>query len=325
MNTPLPLLELRDVAKTFRPEVFEKPIHPLQGISLKFPQGLCTGIVGHNGAGKTTTIRLILGLIRPTRGEILFRGTPMTRNSRASIGYMAEAARFPTGLTCYDILMTHLALYKVGTHATRRELVLQTLTNVGLGHAVNRTSKQLSKGMAQRLAWAQATIHQPDLLILDEPFSGLDPLGRITMKNWILAEKKRGMTMILCTHELPQIISLCDHINILRKGRLVYSNVPEATDQNAVHDTKNLPRYYVDLSGVTPDQLTQIRSERKLPAWTTLHQEGFLVRLGFPDYPAASAWLAPAMAQGWVIVRFGDDNSATEEQLLVHFREEFTQ
>lgn len=316
------LLELQQISKSFKPDVFGKTIQSLRGISLSFPQGRCTGLVGHNGAGKTTTIRLILGLIHQDKGQILFRGSKMTRGNRASIGYLAELARFPSGLTCREILETHLALYKIGNGASRKQLIADKLAQVGLDTFANRKARQMSKGMQQRLAWAQATIHEPDLLILDEPFSGLDPLGRMVMKNWILAEKKRGLTMILCTHELPQITSLCDHIHILRKGELVHSSVANTNTSSTLHD---LPRYFVDISGAQPADLTQLAAKLKLAPYKTIHQDGFILRLGFADYISAVAWLTPAMQQGWVIVRFGDDNSATEEQLLVHFKEEFTQ
>lgn len=317
------LLELHEVSKTFKPDIFEPAVQSLKSISLSFPAGQCTGLVGHNGAGKTTTIRTILGLITPDRGSVMFRGAPMNKNSRASIGYMAESVKFPAGLTCFEILNTHLSLFKVGTGASRRTLTMQKLEQVGLAAAAKRKARSMSKGMQQRLAWAQATIHEPDMLILDEPFSGLDPLGRMTMKNWILEEKKRGLTIILCTHELPQITSLCDHIHILRRGNLVYSSV--MADVGAHSALRDLPHYFVDVSGASTQLLEELRHQQKLPAWKTLHQDGFLLRLGFADYPSATAWFAPMMAKGWVLVRFGDDNSASEEQLLVHFKEEFSQ
>jgi ABC-type multidrug transport system ATPase subunit len=163
----------------------------------------------------------------------------------------------------------------------------------------------------------------PDLLILDEPFTGLDPLGRITMKNWIIAEKKRGITIVLCTHELPQIMSLCDHIHILRQGKLVYSSIDAKVKGGKLDET--LPRYFVDISGPSVMDLEFMATSKNLPRWQTIDQEGFLVRLGFSDYASAVAWFEPSLAKGFVIVRFGDDNSATEEQLLTHFREEFSQ
>lgn len=321
-NPSTPLLSLRGVEKTFRNDVFKPPVQSLKGIDLDFPEGVCTGLVGHNGAGKTTTIRMILGLIKPDRGAILFKGEPIARDRRATIGYMAESARFPGGLTASEILKTQLAIHGVPKSMRPAELVTTKLESVGLAKHANRRIRDFSKGMMQRLAWAHATIHSPDLLILDEPFTGLDPLGRITMKNWILAEKKRGVSILLCTHELPQIMSLCDHIHILRQGKLVYSSLDNHVPGGSLDQT--LPRYFVDLSGTTVDALEQLRTKRNLPKWQVAQQEGFLVRMGFKDYPSAAAWLEPAMASGYVIVKFGDDNSATEEQLLVHFKEEFS-
>jgi ABC-2 type transport system ATP-binding protein len=317
------LLALRGLEKTFRPDALKPPIQLLKGLDLEFPEGSCTGLVGHNGAGKTTTIRMILGLIFPDRGQILFRGQPMTRKNRSTIGYMAEAARFPGALTPIEILTTQLALHNVKSASGRSQLIESKLESVGLGKDRKRQLKSFSKGMMQRLAWAHATIHDPDLLILDEPFSGLDPLGRITMKNWILAEKKRGITILLCTHELPQIMTLCDHIQILRNGKLVYSSLDKRVRGEKIYDA--LPRYFVDISGAQLKDLEDLKVAHRLAPWQTLHQEGFLLRLGFKDYPSSTGWLGPCLDRGYVVVRFGDDNSATEEQLLVHFREEFTQ
>ncbi|MCX6126489.1 MAG: ATP-binding cassette domain-containing protein, partial [Proteobacteria bacterium] len=138
------LLEIRNASKTFKPEVFQAAVHSLKGVSLGFPQGHCTGLVGHNGAGKTTAIRMILGLISPTRGEVLFRGKPMTRQSRSSIGYLAESVKFPAGLTCQEILMTHLSLFDIKSAQTRKQLVAEKLEQVGLTYAKRRTASFLS-------------------------------------------------------------------------------------------------------------------------------------------------------------------------------------
>lgn len=322
MSSSQTILSLRGIEKTFRPDIFKPPIQSLKGVDLDFPAGSCTGLVGHNGAGKTTTIRTILGLISPDRGQIFFRDRPMRTEDRSAIGYMAESARFPQGLTATEILETQLTLHKVKSPLGRKQLIQDKLASVGLEKDANRRIRDFSKGMQQRLAWAHATIHDPDLLILDEPFTGLDPLGRITMKNWILAEKKHGITILLCTHELPQIMSLCDHIHILQHGRMVYSTFSGNGKHSSLDET--LPRYFIDISGAQPDDLERMLNARKLPMWKTIHQDGFIMRLGFSDYPSATAWLEPCLAKGYVIARFGDDNSATEEQLLSHFKEEFT-
>ena len=118
-------------------------------------------------------------------------------------------------------------------------------------------------------------------------------------------------------------MSLCDHIQILRNGKLVYSSLDKKQSSGALYEA--LPKYFVDISGVTPADVEALRAAHKLDPWQTLHQDGFLVQLGFKDYPSATSWLAPSLAKGYVIVRFGDDNSASEEQLLIHFKEEFTQ
>ncbi len=322
MSQSQAILAIRGVEKTFRPDVFKPPVQSLKGIDLEFPEGACTGLVGHNGAGKTTTIRMILGLVKPDRGQVLFRGSTIRREDRSAIGYMAEAARFSGGLTPFEVLETQLALHRVKSETSRKQLIFDKLSSVGLDRDGNRRIRDFSKGMQQRLAWAHATIHDPDVLILDEPFTGLDPVGRITMKNWILTEKKRGITIVLCTHELPQIMSLCDHIHILRQGKLVYSSIANHVPGGKLDES--LPRYFIDVSGVLPSDMEILRFTRKLPSWQTIHQDGFLTRLGFSDYPSATSWLEPCMSKGYVIVRFGDDNSATEEQLLVHFKEEFT-
>ncbi|MCX6116536.1 MAG: ABC transporter ATP-binding protein [Proteobacteria bacterium] len=317
------LLQIDSISKTFRPEVFQPPVKSLQSLTIDFTDGECTGLVGHNGAGKTTTIRMILGLISPDKGSIKFRGQPLSKTSRSSIGYLAESVKFPSGLTCREILTTHISLFRIKGNKERKELIQETLEKVGLQAFADRKAKSMSKGMQQRLAWAQATIHEPDLLVLDEPFSGLDPVGRMNMKNWILSEKRRGLTIILCTHELPQITSLCDNIHILRQGKLVYSS--SKNNRGGTFEIKNLPRYFLDISGPDAKELSQFKDLKNLPQWTSQHSEGFLLRLGFSDYHSAASWLSPCLQMGWVIVRFGDDNSATEEQLLTYFKEEFSQ
>jgi ABC-2 type transport system ATP-binding protein len=170
----------------------------------------------------------------------------------------------------------------------------------------------MSKGMARRLAWAQATIHSPRLLILDEPSSGLDPLGRREMLGWIEQEKRRGTTILLCTHELAQVQSLCDQIYVLNRGKLVFASatVPSG-DQQA-------QRLVVRVSGVDAAALERLAA--RLPPWTAMHEEGFVRALTFSDYAAASAWLAALLAQGHVVTRFGDEASLGEEELLPFYK-----
>jgi ABC-2 type transport system ATP-binding protein len=311
------MLKIEGVKKTFKPGLFKKPFRALTGVDLLFRKGECTGLLGHNGAGKTTTIRLVLGLIKPDAGKIYFENHALGREDRGRIGYLPETVRMSPNFTCREVLQTHVQLYDFPSEVNRKKLVEEKLDEVGMLPFATRKIRELSKGMAQRVAWAQATIHNPDLLILDEPFSGLDPVGRATMKRWILEEKNKKRTMILCTHELPQVISLCDHVHILRRGSVVYNTFGSRSKDLS-------PKYILEISGASSEQLTQIAAAKSLPQWTSIKQEGFLVRLEFSDYGAASEWLGPITKAGFVVVRFGDDQQASEEQLLAHFKEEFT-
>jgi ABC-type multidrug transport system ATPase subunit len=206
--------------------VMKRRVTTVDGLSCAFDADAVTALLGHNGAGKTTTIKLILGLLRPNRGQIRCLGQPMSREHRRAIGYMPEVRKLPAALTCQEILLQQLRLYDGGGFfkSGRQALVAETLADVGLkGHEKKRVS-QLSKGMGRRLAWAQATIHKPRFLILDEPFSGLDPLARHEMQAWMTKLKAQGTGMLICTHELWTVQDLCDKMFILNRGKLVFES-----------------------------------------------------------------------------------------------------
>ncbi len=180
--------------------------------------------MGHNGAGKTSTIRIILGLIFADRGQVIFHDHPMTIQDRRAIGYMPEANQLYRNLNAIEILKHQLKFYQKTVNQAHIEA---TLEQVGLARAQKKLARELSKGMARRLAWAQATIHDPEIIILDEPFSGMDPLGRIQMKAWLSDQRKRGKTMIFCTHEIDGVLQYCDHIHVIQNGRKVFSSLDE--------------------------------------------------------------------------------------------------
>jgi ABC-2 type transport system ATP-binding protein len=308
-------LTLEDVRKVYRTDVMKKPQVALDGLTCRFPTGACTGLLGHNGAGKTTTIRMILGLVRPDRGRILFEGQPLTTASKRWIGYMPEVNKLPAALTPLEVLDHHLQLFmpeSARTAAERRRLVNEQIERVGLGQHRKKRLGKMSKGMARRLAWAQATIHAPRLLVLDEPSSGLDPLGRREMLAWIEQEKTRGTTILLCTHELLQVQSLCDRIYVLNRGKLVFSSAADHPGE-AVRQ-----RYVVRVSGVDAGALQ--RYAQRLPPWVEAQEEGFVRVLTFAGYAAAAEWLKALLAEGHAITRFGDETSLGEEELLPFFK-----
>lgn len=219
----IPEIQVEDITKIYQGNRSENPC--LKQINLKFFRGVCTGIMGHNGAGKTTTVRIILGLLKPNKGNVLFRGKPMCSGYRKHIGYMPEADRIAKNLSPSEILRYQLRLFTRNlSHKKSNQKILKALEDVGLKGSEDKLVRTLSKGMRRRLSWAQATIHDPDIIILDEPFSGMDPLGRIQIQEWIRQQSEIGKTLILCTHQLDAMFDYCNDFYILRRGEVVYSS-----------------------------------------------------------------------------------------------------
>lgn len=318
-------LDLQGLKKTFSSDLLEKSQVVIDNLSCSFPEGKCTGLLGHNGAGKTTTIRMILGLIRPDEGKILFYGSPITTADKAEIGYMPEIKKLPNALTPREVLKGHLNLFKKPRNP--KQIIEEKLEQVGLANHQNKKIQHLSKGMARRLAWAQATIHNPKMLIVDEPFSGLDPLGRRQMQSWIEEQKKHGTTILLCTHELWTVQALCDDIHILNKGKLVLTSIDRegtAPSQDVVVTPKTTfdgrHQYNIHISGTDEPTLRQLGEDSHLLPWQHYNQSGFLSILGFTDYISAAAWLATCLENGIVVTRFGDETFIEEEELLPYFK-----
>ena len=157
-------------------------------MSFEVLKGKCTGFLGHNGAGKTTSIKMILGLTNITSGSIEFEGENIKSVSNSNFGYMAETSKLPSHLTCYEALKYHCMLYDIQDETS---LIDEKLKEIELWDHKNKRLSELSKGMGRRISWALATIHKPKLLILDEPFSGLDPKGRILIEKLIVEEKEK--------------------------------------------------------------------------------------------------------------------------------------
>ncbi len=310
-------LALVALSKVFKNDLFKKKQMALDRVNARFPAGKCTGLLGHNGAGKTTTIRMILGLLRPDSGRVELDGHAVDVASRRRIGYMPEVNKLPGALTPQEILTHHLQLF--GVAGDRKALVGAALEAVGLSGHAKRRILHLSKGMARRVAWAQAIIHKPALLILDEPSSGLDPLGRKEMLAWIEAEKQRGTTIVLCTHEMNQVKQLCDELHILKKGRLVVTSLPVEGGTEGVRVVEKGLRHVITASGGDEARLLRLAETERLPPWDALTRDGFLSVLTFGKSAAAMVWLGALAAHGFVVMRFTDEAFAAEEELLPYF------
>jgi len=192
----------------------------LRDVSLTIPRGEVLGLLGPNGAGKTTLIKLIAGIINPTSGEVA------PTNGQATwptIGYKPERLVFPGHLAVSQYLQMVATLCNIG-RAQMDTVVLESLARVNLLPAANKQIKSLSKGMRQRLGLAQALIGDPDLLLLDEPSSGLDPEGQEEIQTYIEEVRAVGKTILMSTHQLPEVTRVCTYLVILKDGQVLYQN-----------------------------------------------------------------------------------------------------
>jgi ABC-2 type transport system ATP-binding protein len=209
-------LSVTSLVKTWK-GLFGPEQQALRGLTLSIPRGAAFGLIGPNGAGKTTFIKVLLGVVRPTSGEVeVLGGDPQDTSVRARIGYLPERMHLPAALTGRDFLRSVSTLK--GLSPSDVDLA-QLLERVGLKAGPQRVGT-FSKGMRQRLGLAAAMLGQPELLILDEPTDGIDPVGRVEVRALLLEEKKRGATLLLNSHLLSETERICDRIGVLEKGQL---------------------------------------------------------------------------------------------------------
>ena len=221
MSQSEPVIEIRNLSKIYRDFWGRPKVRALNSLSLDVRKGEVFGLLGPNGSGKTTTLKLLLGLLFPTEGEITILGksaADVSKNER--IGYLPEESYLYRFLNAYETLDFYGRLFNM-TAAQRKERSEKLLDLVKLApQARRRQLKEYSKGMTRRIGVAQALINDPDLVMLDEPTSGLDPLGSRDMKDLILDLKKQGKTVLMCSHLLADVQDVCDRIAILNGGEL---------------------------------------------------------------------------------------------------------
>lgn len=221
METNVPAVRISDLKKVFPVPLRRRQVTALRGLSLDIPAGHVYGLLGPNGSGKSTTLKILLGLVIPTSGRTEIFGVPSSEvKSRADVGFLPENPYFYKFLTGAETLSFYGKLCGLGGRALR-ERVAELLQLVGLEDASDRRVGSYSKGMLQRVGLAQAMVHDPRLLILDEPTAGVDPAGSRQIRDLILRLKERGKTVLLTSHLLEQVQEVCDRVGILAKGRLV--------------------------------------------------------------------------------------------------------
>ncbi len=209
------ILETRELTKNFSGQL------AVNGISLEIKRNTVYGLLGPNGAGKSTTLKMILGLLRPTKGEILFDGESWKREHLAKIGSLIEEPALYGNLTAEENLLVHTKLLGVP-----KDKIYEVLETVDLKDTGSKRVSQFSHGMKERLGIAIALLNDPALLILDEPTNGLDPVGIQELRELIATFPKKGMTVILSSHILSEVEQVVDEIGIINKGQLMFQGTP---------------------------------------------------------------------------------------------------
>jgi ABC-2 type transport system ATP-binding protein len=242
------------LVKDFRAGFWRRRVRVLHGLDLSVAPGEVFGYLGPNGAGKTTTLKLLTGLIAPTAGEAWVLGEPAgSVAAKARIGFLPENPYFYDYLTGLEFLDYGGRLHGLPRRA-RRERARELLAELGLAQAASVALRKYSKGMLQRIGLAQALLSDPDLVFLDEPMSGLDPVGRRDFREVILRLRDRGRTILFSSHILPDVEVICDRVGILVAGRLIRAARLEELLAESVESVE------ITASTVPPDALARAQA-----------------------------------------------------------------
>lgn len=239
MSTTESILQTEGLTKTFKVGFWGRHVTVLEGLNLSVQRGEVFGFLGPNGAGKTTTIKILMGLIYPTGGRATVLGRPVgDSRAKTRIGFLPESPYFYDYLTAVEFLQFYGHLFSLRGAALENR-VTELLDLVGMSHARHMQLRKFSKGMLQRVGIAQALINDPELIVLDEPMSGLDPVGRKEIRDLILRLKERGKTIFFSSHILYDAELLCDRVAIILKGRMVAcGQVSELVGQGATQSVE---------------------------------------------------------------------------------------
>ena len=234
------IIQCRDVSKSFGPKV------ALDHVSLNIPEGKIFGLLGPNGAGKTTLIRIINRITIPNGGEVLFNGKPITQEDVEKIGYMPEERGLYRKMKVGDQALYLAQLKGLSWKEASTELK-KWFVRFGIQSWWDKKVEELSKGMAQKVQFITTVVHKPSLLILDEPFSGFDPVNAELIRKEILRLKDEGATIILSTHNMESVEELCDEIALINKSRLVITGGTD--DIRRKYGNNNIELVYTDDEG----------------------------------------------------------------------------
>jgi len=220
------VIDVVELAKTYRTPFTRRRVEALRGVSFQVRRGEIFGFLGPNGAGKTTTIRCLMGLIKATGGHARLLGQPVpSRAARARVGFLPEQPYFYDYLTVAELLDLAGRLFGLD-HPTRRRRADELIVKVGLERARTQSLKKFSKGMLQRAGLAQALINDPELVVFDEPMSGLDPVGRKEVRDLMLELREAGKTVFFSSHILTDVETISDRVAIVMRGKIEAVGAP---------------------------------------------------------------------------------------------------
>jgi ABC-2 type transport system ATP-binding protein len=250
------VIETISLTKIYKDFWGRDKVKAVDNLNLTIPKGQVFGLLGPNGSGKTTTIKMLLGLLFPSSGRAkIFGKSPTNVEVKARIGYLPEETRLYQFLNSWETLDFYGRIFNLES-AERKRRAEALVEMVGLGPAASRPVGQYSKGMARRIGLAQSLINDPDLLILDEPTSGLDPIGTRQIKDLLLELKKRGKTIVLCSHLLADVEDVCDQVSIMYGGKMLCSGeIQELLSQQ--------DQTQVQLENLTESSLEELKSYLK--------------------------------------------------------------
>lgn len=218
------MIKFKNVTKIFKSDLLTQPFVALDNVSFNVPQGSMVGFLGANGAGKTTSLKIIMDFIRPTSGEVEFNKNILGQDKLEvfkNIGFLPERPYFYPHLTGEEFVLFMGQVSEVPKSKIKEE-IKKWAPRFKIDHALKRELKTYSKGMLQRIGFMATIIHNPKLIILDEPLSGLDPIGRKELKDVIVEVHKEGRTVFFSSHIVPDIEEICDRVIFLKEGKLVY-------------------------------------------------------------------------------------------------------
>ncbi|MCA9306394.1 MAG: ABC transporter ATP-binding protein [Phycisphaerales bacterium] len=282
-------LDLRDVAKTYKGKV-----HALRGVDMRVHGGEVFGLLGPNGAGKSTLVKILMTVIRPTRCEGTLLGAPVGEKATlARVGYLPEHHKFPGYLTGAQVLDFYGAMAGVA-RGTRKRRIGELLDLVGMSDWGKKRVGGYSKGMRQRVGVAQALMNDPDLVLLDEPTDGVDPVGRKDIRDIVVRMKDRGKAVFINSHLLSELEQVCDRVAILVQGKVAQQGTIDEL-------TKDQQRYEIEFASEDGARVAQMLDEMDANGLPDSRVEGSRIRLSTVDAVAVQPMIDGLRARGVTI------------------------